>query len=50
MKLITYYQTGKIDVFDTATFTATDPFKRDGMNRMIDLFYQSGCKSDLITI
>lgn len=32
MKLITYYQTGKIDVFDTATFTATDPFKRDGMN------------------
>ena len=21
MKLITYYQTGKIDVFDTATFT-----------------------------
>ena len=32
MKLTTYYQTGKIDVFDTATFTATDPFKRDGMN------------------
>lgn len=32
MKLITYYQTGKIDVFDTAAFTATDPFKRDGMN------------------
>lgn len=32
MKLITYYQTGKIDVFDTATFTTTDPFKRDGMN------------------
>ena len=32
MKLITYYQTGKIDVFDTSTFTATDPFKRDGMN------------------
>ena len=32
MKLITYYQTGKIDVFDTATFTATDPFKRDGLN------------------
>ena len=28
MKLITYYQTGKIDVFDTATFTATAPFKR----------------------
>ena len=27
MKLITYYQTGKIDVFDTATFTAT--MKRD---------------------
>ena len=31
MKLITYYQTGKIDVFDTATFRATVPFMRDGM-------------------
>ena len=32
MKLVTYYQTGKIDVFDTAALTAADPFRQDGLN------------------
>lgn len=37
MKITVYYQTGKIDQFDTGTFTTQEPFKAEGINVTTEL-------------